>query len=372
MPNPISFKPVTGAKLTRLLGKEKQFSAQYPKRAVSKQQLNAAARNWRKTQRAAAIPVVENKINAVRLSSAQVGKLAAISASTAPTGEAIQRQKLGPDQTLNILYSSLAALEMTKMESELQRRSRAAKTPAQRKKVQDDWARVVKAGRQAFSAAGLSRVTEADLRRFSSELRRSKKNFDAVVKIANSGVALAGGGALTASTAITGAFVPVLAEFDPGSITTVISDLCDKPFAEGKFTKHFSRSFSLTVRLTVWCPTWTNPFRTCKKNFTIAGVSFSIGLEVGYRVTCCGAVVWGQAYAQACGTILGITLCAGCTAQITGVAGIGRTGSGSSCTYGIGVNAKLEWKFGGVTVFSAQAPFGFNVSGPCPPAGLCK
>lgn len=107
------------------------------------------------------------------------------------------------------------------------------------------------------------------------------------------------------------------------------------------------------------------------KSFTLAGVSFSLDLEVGYRVTCCGAIVWGQASVQACGTIIGITVCAQCTAKITGVAGFGRSGSGNNCTYGIGVNAQLKCTFAGITVFQVQVPFGYNVSGPCPPIGLC-
>jgi hypothetical protein len=218
-------------------------------------------------------------------------------------------------------------------------------------------------------------LKEADLRGFSQELRKNKANFNSIVNIANSGVIVGApsGQPLTVNTVATGGWVPQTGVFiDPGQVVTTIFGLCDKPFAEGVFTKHFSRSFSLTISLTVWCPTWTNPFRTCKKNFTIAGVSFSVDVQVGYRVTCCGATVWGQAQAQACGTIIGITVCAGCTATITGVAGIGRSGTGSNCTYGIGVNAQLKCTFAGITVFYVQVPFGFNVNGPCPPAGLCE
>ena len=119
------------------------------------------------------------------------------------------------------------------------------------------------------------------------------------------------------------------------------ADLCDRPI-EGKYTKHFSRSFNLSVTIGYWCPTWTNPFRWCTKTVTIAGVTVSLGLEVGYRITCCGAIAWGQAYAQACVSVLGQSVCAGCSARVIGLAGISRTGSGSSCSYGLGVSAEAQ------------------------------
>jgi len=177
---------------------------------------------------------------------------------------------------------------------------------------------------------------------------------------------VAGGGATA-----TGNFVTIydtFADLVPVIIPTP-DDLCDRPI-EGKYTKHFSRSFSLSVRITYWCPTWTNWTRTCTATVTLAGVSFSIGLEVGYRITCCGAIAYGQAYAQACGTILGATVCASCSAKVIGLAGISRSGSGSSCTYGLGVTAELKCMVGSITVFYASVPYGWTITGPCPPPVL--
>jgi hypothetical protein len=376
MPGPIDLKPLADAELVRVLGKVKPIAAKYPKKATTAAEFKAAQKKWIRGQAAPAAPKVkEGAVKAVKLTSAQVGRLRAIRESTSPTAEAIVGQKMGPDEILGTLYSSLSALEFSRLESEFKTRRAKALTPVAQKKVQAEWAKVVSAGQAAYAAAGLKGVTERDLLGFAKELHASKPNLNAVVDIANSATVAAGGVSATLSgrTTISGGWLTHVAVLPDLAATVVtIAGLCDKPFAEGTFTRHFSKSFSLKVRLRVWCPTWTNPFRTCVKEFTLAGVSFSVGLNVGYRVTCCGATAWGQAHAQACGTIVGVTVCAGCTATVTGVSGIGHSTSGSQCTYGIGLNARLQCTFAGITVFSVQVPFGFNVVGPCPPAGLCN
>jgi hypothetical protein len=276
-------------------------------------------------------------------------------------------QKLAPDQALASTYSALVALEYTKLKAERKARLAKARDP---KRVEAQWQRIVDAARQAFADGGLPGLGEADLDAFSKELTRNKASFNTVLDIANSARDVVETPAGAPRTAV-GNFVTVydsFADLVPVVIPTP-ADLCDRA-VEGKYTKHFSRSFSLSIRLTYWCPTWTNPFRTCTKTITLAGVSFSLGLEVGYRITCCGATAWGQAFAQACATIVGFTVCAGCTAKVVGLAGISRSGSGSSCTYGLGVTAELKCTFGGVTVFSASVPYGWTITGPCPPPVL--
>jgi hypothetical protein len=104
---------------------------------------------------------------------------------------------------------------------------------------------------------------------------------------------------------------------------------------------------------------------------TIATVSVNIGLNVGYKVSCCGASAWGQAYAQACASVAGIQKCVGCTATVIGVAGFSRYPSGSQCVYGLGINASVQCSVFGQTVFNASWPFGYTITGPCPPPGLC-
>jgi hypothetical protein len=304
-------------------------------------------------------------IKAPRLTTRDLGRLRAVHQSTSASAELVA-QKLSPDETLGTLYSAFAAYGYVQMKAERKRRLAKAKD---RKRVDAQWQRIVQAGSKAFADGGLRGITEADLDGFASQLTRSRANFNAIVEIANSGrdvVSVAGGGASASGNFVT--IYDTFADLVPIVIPTP-TDLCDRPI-EGKYTKHFSRSFSLSVRITYWCPTWTNPFRTCTTTVTLAGVSFSIGLEVGYRITCCGAIAYGQAYAQACATIVGITVCASCSAKVIGVAGITRSGSGSSCTYGLGVTAELKCTVGGVTVFYASVPYGWTITGPCPPPVL--
>jgi len=375
MANSIQFKLLNEDELVKSLGKVKTFKANQPKAAVTPAILNSKLKTWQNSQAPVSEPIKLAKIAAVKLQAADVAKIAAIHNSTTPTAEAIVGQKMDPNKVIGTLFSSVSTLEFTKMESEFKTRMAAAGTAAAKSKVKAEWDNVVKAGQQVFAAAGLKNLKEADLTKFSQELVKSKPAFNAIVKIANSGVAVPGvaGQALSAATVLKGGFVPVTGVLIDGvAVSTAIAGLCSVPFKEGSFTKHFSKSFSLTVRIPYWCPSWTNPFRICHKNVTLAGASFSVDVNVGYRVNCCGATAWGRASAEACVTIVGLRFCAGCTASITGVAGIGRTTSGSNCIYGIGINAQLKCTFAGITVLNLQAPFGFNVTGPCPPAGLCN
>lgn len=372
MASTINFAPLSDKETSQLLGKTKEFSTKYPKAVQKPTAVRSKLKDWQVKQIGTAEKLKQEKISAIRLKTADLTRLRTIQESNTPTAEAIVGQKTTPNQLLGTIYSALNTLEFQKMESEFRQRSAAATSAVAKAKVQAEWNTVLNAAQTAFSAAGLKQLKEADLRQFSKELSSNRANFNAVVKLANSGTVVKGiaAGKLSGATKILGGYLPVTGVLaDTGAIVTAIPDLCSRPFAEGSFTKSFSRAFNLTVRIPYWCPSWTNPFRICHKNFTIAGLSFSLSIQVGYRVTCCGAIVYGQAAAQACATVVGIRFCAGCTARITGVAGFGRSGSGNSCTYGIGVNAQLQCTFGGVTVFNVQAPFGFNVNAPCPPIG---
>jgi hypothetical protein len=375
MPNSIQFKTLTDDEVVKSVGKLKSFSGDLPKKVFTPKELSSKFKTWQASFQPAVEQPKLTKIAAVSLKAKDVEGLRAINESATPTAEAIVGQKMGPDKVIGTLFSSLSTLEYTKMESEFKSRMKAAATDAAKAKVKSEWDNVVSAGVQAFGAAGLKGLKEANLNKFSEELSKNKANFNAIVNIANTGLAVRGstGSALSSQTVLTAGFVTqtgLLGDFGVTAATT-IPNLCSRPFAEGNFTKHFHKGFSLVVSIPYWCPTWTNPFRTCRKNVTLAGLSLDLNVQVGYRVTCCGATAFGQASAQACATIIGISFCAGCTAKITGVAGIGRTGSGSNCVYGLGINAQLTCTFGGITVLNVQAPFGFNVSGPCPPAGLC-
>jgi hypothetical protein len=362
--------PVSSEELTTIPGfaTTKRHQADFPRRSISPAELRARQKRFITS---VAAPTVRQprpkRIAAPRLTAAQLNKLRAVHQSEGATAEMVA-QKLGPDELLGTFYSSLTALQYTKMQAERRKRLRGAKN---RDAVEAQWAKVVEGAQQAFAAAGLKGVTEARLDRMAKELNKSRANFNAVVDIANSGadnvIASGGGSRLGFGNYVT--IAETLAQFLDPVFTPVPPDLCERP-VQGTYTKHISVSFSLSVRVTYWCPTWTNPFRTCTTTFTVAGVTFSAGLDIGYRITCCGAYAWGAAYAQACATIVGITVCASCSARVVGIAGVGRSGSGSSCSYGLAVTAELKCTVGGVTIFDAYVPYGWTVTGPCPPASL--
>lgn len=361
--------PVSGEELTTIPGfaTTKRYKADFPRRSISPAELRARQKRFVTSVPAPTVRQPRPKrIAAPRLTAAQLNKLRAVHQSEGATAEMVA-QKLGPDEMLGTLYSSLIALQYTRMQAERRKRLRGAKN---RDVVEAQWARVVEGAQRAFAAAGLKGVTEARLDRMAKELTKSRANFNTVVDIANSGAdndIAAGGSRLGFGNYVT--IAETLADFFDTVITPVPPDLCERP-VQGTYTKHISVSFSLSVRVTYWCPTWTNPFRTCTTTFTVAGVTFSAGLDIGYRITCCGAYAWGAAYAQACATIVGITVCASCSARVVGVAGVGRSGSGSSCSYGLAVTAELKCTVGGVTIFYANVPYGWTVTGPCPPASL--
>jgi len=345
----------------------KQFEGKFPRSTSSAAELKAAQLKWIKS-----IPAPDETqpalkpFESVKLTAERVDKLRAIHESPAAPAEMIN-QKLGPDQIFGTLHSSLAVLEYTRLHSEYKKRLSEA---ANKEAVEAQWKKVVEGARGAFAAAGVKDVKENDLDKMASELNRKKSNFNAVTTIANSAQDVSEVTKAVAGFVTQVGVLPDAVGFKLGIPIIVFPNFCKQPLAQGTFTKHFGASFNLQVKITVWCPTWTNPFKTCLKTFTIAGVSFSVNLSVGYKITCCGASAWGQAAVQACASLLGITFCATCTATITGVAGVAKTVSGSSCTYGLGINASLKCQFAGFTVLNLNAPFGWTITGPCPPAGL--
>lgn len=373
MASTINFKVLNETELQKALGNLKTFKDIHPKTSLTSSTiLKSKLKDWQSSLKPVDEPVKLNKINAVRLRSTDVASIRAINESTTPTAEAVVNQKMDPDKLINTLFTSLSTLEYTKMQSEFKKRLSAASSPIAKAKVIAQWKNVVKGAQQAFASAGLKNVSESDLQKFSDELLKSKANFNTIVKIANSGVVAAPSETISAGTVLKAGFVPVTGVLiDPHVETSFIAGLCSVPLKQGSFTKHFSRSFSLTVRIPYWCPSLFDPFRICHKNVTIAGASFSVDVSVGYRVTCCGATAWGRASAEACVTVIGFRFCAGCTATITGVAGFGRTPSGGNCIYGLGINAQLKCTFAGITVLNLQAPFGWNITAPCPPVGFC-
>lgn len=359
-----------GARGARGAGKAREYKTKFPRGgARGATRARASFKRWQD-----AIPLPrpgrnpDSKIKAVRPTRAVFDKLRAVANSTAAPAEMLN-QKLAQDQLFGTLFSALATYEYMKAKGALRARTRGGRA-SERDTAR--WGGVAAGFSAAFAAAGMPGVTEADLDRFVAELKANRANLDAVIRIANSGVPDRAPRNIRALSVATASFVPFVDKvIDPSIIITPIRNLCDSPLAQGTFTKHFSHSISLSVSISYPCGiSWTG-IKWCKKTVTLAGVSVSFDVNVGYKVNCCGATVWGQASSQVCATIVGITVCAGCKATIIGVAGISRTPVASGCSYGLGINATLVCTFAGATILNLSYPFGWTVTGPCPPAGLC-
>jgi hypothetical protein len=347
----------------------RQLKVDFPKRNQGSPEARAAFKRWQES-----LPVPETETNpdirvtAVRPSRVAFTKLRAVVDSEAAPAE-ILKQRLPLENLFGTLYSGLASYEFMKLEAEYRRRKATGRNL---EATEARWKEIVGEFSRAFAAAGLPNVDEAQLRRFAAELNASPSNRDAIIRLSNTATPFAPSEPIRANAAIVGAFLPDIGKvLDPGGVATTIADICDRPFAEGSFTKHFAKSVSLSVKIKYPCGISWDGIEYCTKKITLAGVSFSIDVNVGYKVTCCGVTAWGQAAAQACATIVGIKVCATCTATVTGVAGVSRTPVTSGCSYGVGINATLKCTLAGQTILSIAYPFGWTITGPCPPAGVC-
>lgn len=344
------------------------YTAKFPSRLQrSARVAKGGLRRWQEAQPVPTAPKnPQFRVKAVRPTARTFSRLRSVAASK--TVRDVSDARMSRDAFLGTLYTALTTYEYTRMESEYKTRKRSGR-PA----VEAEWAAVQKAAQSAFAAGGLKTVGPSELSRFSNTLNANRANRDAIIAIANTGVTTGGRARLHGSLIATATFVPLVTRLIDKlpDLVIPVGTICSSPLVQGSFTRHFGSSVSLTVSIRVWCPTWSNPFRMCTRTFTVAGVSWAVDVSVGYKITCCGATVWGQGSASACATIIGISLCASCTASIIGVAGISRTPIGSGCQYGLGISASLKCTLFGVTIFSASAPFGWTIAGPCPPAGVC-
>jgi len=362
-PTPVPLTPLTDAELKRSgAPSAKKLKTRFPK-GPTRVTVTSALRNWQK--KVDAPPAVTNPVVRVKAEPLTRGALTkfrtVLDAGLAP--DAMAKQKIGTEELFGTLFSALTTHAFVQMEAEYRRRKAGARGDAA--KVDQQWQKHVRNFSQGFASAGLKNVGETELREFARELNANKANRDAVIAIFNSGTDAV---RASASSTTVAQFVPLQGVFiDPKSIVTPILDLCDDPIAEGSFTKHFSKSISLWVKIKYPCGISWSGIEWCTKKVTLAGVSFSIAVSVGYRVTCCGATVWGQAGAQVCATIVGIKVCAKCTATIIGVAGVAKTPVASGCQYGLGINAILKCTLAGATILNISYPFGWTISGPCPP-----
>ena len=364
-----------GLKKSKLVAKAKPVQTKFAKKTTA-----AAARkktaNWKKSIQPVALPKQKlTKVKAEKLNLKNLSGLRSIHESTTPTAEAIVNQKMDSEKIEGLLYSSMISYNYLKMQSEFKRRLKAAKTPAQKKKVNEIWKNIQKGAVMAYNAGGM-KMSVADVEKQAKILVRSKKNFNAIANVVSTAKATGQKSVkMTNTTKAVSNLVTEVGVMKLGkSVKIWVPRLCDRPFAQGTFTRHYSRSFSLSFTFKYWCPGWRKRdwFRMCTKTVTLASLRFSGDLNIGYKIDCCGAAAWGQASAQVCASIVGRTVCASCTATVVGVVGLTRNQSGGNCTYGLGLNASLICKFGNKTLLNLQMPIGWTVVAPCPPPSLCQ
>jgi hypothetical protein len=346
----------------------------FPKQ-TSKISARAAIRKWQKQQPAPrGIKIKSRPVKAVKLNRAALDQLRAIVESVergAPATRARGSKDANTQQVMGTLYSAFTTYEYMLMRGEYARRRALAVSPFAQLALQTQWRRIVGAAQTAFKVGGLT-VTESTLNGYVQQLTSNGAYLATVIKLRQTAVVAAPTGHLTAGSSLLAAFVPTVATVaDPVPAATSIATICATPLTQGSFTKHAGGSVALRVRVTYWCPTWSDWTRTCTKTVTLASASYAMDINVGYKVTCCGATAWGQASAQACASVLWRTWCAGCTGSIVGVAGVSRTPVGANCSYGLGITLRLQCVLGGLTLLDLSYNFGWVITGPCPPAGAC-
>jgi hypothetical protein len=337
------------------------FAAQWPRNSITPAEAGDALRRWQESlpePQAPSNPPIE--VRAVEPTPAMLSKLAAV-INNERTDVATLSQHFDEHTFAGTVYSALLVHRYLVAEGERNRRAAGAQR-------ETEWRETVAALGKAFASAGLPGVGEERLSRYAKQLVDNPENLKAVTKLAEGarmGEEVADDKAASAPLA---QFVPATAKLTSPDVSNSVPNLCNSPLAQGSYSKHLGGSFPLTLRLRLPC--WPRVWRMCTYTVSIT-LSYSFDLNVGYKVTCCGASAWGQAVAQACASALGVKVCAGCTGAVVGVAGLSKNpATGGNCAYGLGINASLKCTFGGATVFSGSNSWGYTVIAPCPPPNV--
>ena len=353
------------------LPKVKRLQTKFPKAVVSKAAAKKTFSNFKNKQKLPKVKNVKFALKPVALTKTNLTKFIAVREADQALAAIDKHFKKDLTGVINLSHSVMTTMAYITMRTEYKTRLKKAKTQKAKIKVKQEWSEILKNAAILSKATGGPSLTPAKLDNMAKTLTKNKKAYAQALAMAQS-VKPISHDKLSIATKFSALVIPQ-SVLDAATNTGIIdapSDICSTPL-EGSYTKHYSNSLSLDVRYRYWCPTWTRPGRMCTGTITLAAVGFNIGLNVGYRVTCCGAVIWGDGYVNACGTVVGITACAGCSATVVGVAGIGRTpAAGGQCDFGLGANASITCKVGSVTVFYVSYTFGFTVRGPCPPSPL--
>ena len=358
-------KPIKSTELLKKRKKSERYEARFEHKKREPGSMKADMSKWLDSRHPPmTVPKSkEHKVKAVRFKERDLQKLDAIHRSKSPSAEAVY-QKVGPDDLFGITYSTLTIHEFLKLKEEYSENLEDATTPQEKAKVKKEWKDIVKAAGKAFARGGLRGLKEKDLDDMGKVLKKHNEFYETVDEIAKSGKRER---SLSMNPDYAAAIVPVATELLEPLVVELdkVTNLCTNPI-EDQFVATVSYSFGWSVRLKVWCPVSYNPFRFCWTTFTLAGVSVSFALDVGYRISCTGAVAWGIAEVQACATILGIRLCAVCTATVNGVLGFNEIGDSGTCLYGAGLSAGVVCTFAGIPIFMAEFPIGLSIEADCP------
>jgi hypothetical protein len=338
------------------------FATQWPRNSVTQAEADEALKKWQESLPEPKAP--ENpplKVRAAEPTPAMFSKLAAVLDSD-DTLAAMVDQQFDAGAFTGAVYSAVLTHRYLTAETEHKRRV----ATGARKESETQWREAVGAIQKSFALAGLIGLSEERLSQFAKNLADDPRSLKAVAKLADGARMEEESSDDKPATAPLAQFVAATAKVVGPADSLTVKSPCDAPLSQGSLVKHFGGSFSFTVRLQLPCiPKF---WKLCWYNFKF-GASYGFDINIGYKVTCCGVSAWGIATAQACANVGPVKLCAGCTGAIVGVAGLGKIPSsdGGSCVYGLGVNASLNCKVAGVTVFTASTSWGWTIKGPCPP-----
>jgi hypothetical protein len=361
------------------------YSFTYPKGTVTTAELTKKIAEFRANEKSSRVARLskkttnpEQRIKGVKLVAKHVAMIHGLANSKSPLRDAVSIHEVTPDEILGSLSTSLITLDFVKMQGAYKKALTAAKTDADKKALYADWMEGVDGFKSAYATIGLKGLNEKTMLSYSSELLKNKNAFNSLVNINNTKVAVKGyaGKNMDEDPKGTGKFeTEEGTEEEPLTGNLIIpKNACSIPLVQGGFTKHFEHTFNLSVTISLPCiKGWGGlfgiipKFGWCRHTYNLASLSYNVDLNIGYKVTCCGGMAWGYAAANVCASLLGKQFCAGCSAGIVGVIGIGRAPSGSNCVYGLGLKAELKCTFGKLTIVNLSYPFGYTITGPCPP-----
>ena len=368
----VSLKKVPTTKLTKGIALPKEISVTFKKKAISKAKFKKSFKDWKSDIKVPKAKVQKVPLKSVKFTKSNLKKFVKVRTDKSATAALDKHYKKDLSDFVSISHSSQMVFTYSKMKDEYKARMRRTRNPIEKAMLKKRWKKIVDAAVLVNKVSYGETVNETKLNKMAATLKSNKIAFRETSRLIKSIKSKGNSFTLGISTTINAELIPAVdaTESAVDSVVEVVDNLCDSPIS-GSLTKHYSNSFSITVSYRYWCPTWRHPGRMCTGRVTLAGVSFSMGIDVFYNVTCCGAVVGGSAFVNACGTIIGITKCAGCRANVIAVGGIGNTPINNNlCQYGLGAKADIKCTVGAFTVFYAAYSFGIVLEGACPPSPL--